>query len=941
MSRGKKSAKSKPKDDLDSTHRLCQHCHQYKLRRGFPQHQQFCAATLAIEPPSKRPRLSHQTSQEVLGPDTDTINDTVHEPQDTVNPPSLLDSEDTEPQQPLHAPALPQVYIKVLPHPHSPLPITITPLDAPSGQAGTTFIPKPSNKPWAPFRTLEDFEITEFAVTTMLKKEKVNTLLAGVNERWTTGGSKVTLHRYEDMQESLEYARAYVVQFTSDEVTVPYKGEMHTFKFEYRDPWKYVLSLVRDESLAPLHCWNAVKKFYCEDGKEERVIDEPNTADTWWGVDSELPEPDPYPHCFLPLHFWLDKGLVTSRVKAYPMILRPAWLPREIRNGSGNGGGVLLGYMPMVKDPADPSDRKTAETLEFAQFKRNVYHKVLGRVFEPLRLPSHHGEAHCCGDKVVRILHPGILIESQDGEEATYFCACRGSLANVPCTKCLAPKSELHRITKRFPLRTPETMKEALQKARQAPNKTQKDKILQDFGLHDIDHFLWNYRFSDPYAASSYDTLHSDDIGKWGKHLWPLLLSVLEEAGRKGRFAANLAMFPRWANLKHFDAVTTSDIKDGQAYLDILKCVLPCIVQLLPRGSALVHCIRAYAKYRMLVGMHCMPESRRQHLIRSVSIYEKSTEKVNQDHDKNFAFPKNHATGHVGDEILNKGTTDNMTTRTGEGFQQEAAEAYAQTNKKQAEHQMARIDETQEIVARIRMLIDNDKKAPELQETQSDEDEGDLTELSEQPRSQTGPWEPPQTISGAPPHWKFGSPSQRAESSDLESISEDSHFVGFDEKLRTFLLEVVPEERLRFEDTIECAYIHYQSREDWSLARDIIRCNKLFHGRERFDCVVVNMDLPGLVVARVRALLRCKLPSGKVLDLAIVKMLSRTQSWKPNTVWSGCEVHEEDKNPSFILMDYIVRGCLVSPTFDSKAPHMFYLVDTVDEDMFLRASNIF
>ncbi len=30
------------------------------------------------------------------------------------------------------------------------------------------------------------------------------------------------------------------------------------------------------------------------------------------------------------------------------MVLRPAWLPRRIRNASGNGGGVLVGYMPMV-----------------------------------------------------------------------------------------------------------------------------------------------------------------------------------------------------------------------------------------------------------------------------------------------------------------------------------------------------------------------------------------------------------------------------------------------------------------------------------------------------------------------------------------------------------------------------------------------------------------
>ena len=62
-------------------------------------------------------------------------------------------------------------------------------------------------------------------------------------------------------------------------------GKVQTFTFEYWDPWKWILSLVQDESLAHLNMWNLVKKYYCHKDYEERIYDEPNTAETWWGID--------------------------------------------------------------------------------------------------------------------------------------------------------------------------------------------------------------------------------------------------------------------------------------------------------------------------------------------------------------------------------------------------------------------------------------------------------------------------------------------------------------------------------------------------------------------------------------------------------------------------------------------------------------------------------
>ncbi len=64
-------------------------------------------------------------------------------------------------------------------------------------------------------------------------------------------------------------------------------------------------------------------------------------------------------------------------------------------------------------------------------------------------------------------------------------------------------------------------------------------------------------------------------------------------------------------------------------------------------------------------------------------------QKVEQEYGKNFDFLKQHASSHVFQDIRAKGTTDNSSTRTGEGFQQEAAQAFEQTNMKNAEHQVS------------------------------------------------------------------------------------------------------------------------------------------------------------------------------------------------------------------------------------------------------------
>jgi Plavaka transposase len=104
-----------------------------------------------------------------------------------------------------------------------------------------------------------------------------------------------------------------------------------------------------------------------------------------------------------------------------------------------------------IADPGDPADRNSARTLEYANFKRNVYHKVVDVIFDPMKGASYNGMALYCGDKIKRVLYPGIPIEALDGEEACSACACRAALANYPCPRCLVHHNQLDMIDKKYP----------------------------------------------------------------------------------------------------------------------------------------------------------------------------------------------------------------------------------------------------------------------------------------------------------------------------------------------------------------------------------------------------------------------------------------------------------------------------------------------------------
>ncbi|KAF8582945.1 hypothetical protein K439DRAFT_1349884, partial [Ramaria rubella] len=553
------------------------------------------------------------------------------------------------------------------------------------------------------------------------------------------------------------------------------------------------------------------------------------------------------------------------------------------------------------------SENDSTDSVKLAQFKREVYHKVLAVIFRSIKRCSRSGETVTCGDDITRVTYPGFLVQSVDGEEACTTCSTQGTQAKHPCPQCLILKEFLHLLTKQFTPRTQKSMQEVYLQARNTASHAAAEDMLRNVGLHLIKNFFWRVRNYNPYRAFSWDMLQAFDSGDWGKHQWPLTLEILSPADQT-HLAKNMRQMPRWRGLKHFNAVSTTDFADGNSYRDILKCILPCLVNLMPRNSSLVHCIRICACLCMIAGLHAITEPQIQYISECLAKYEQYCAHVMKEYGKNYNYPKHHGLTHLAQDLQRKGATENYTTRPGKGFQQEVQQAYDQTNFRDTEQQMVHIDENQEAMARIRTAIDlHDKRLQQVSAAENATDDG----------------EPPPEPEHSDQHWALGARQKKVYAHQVQEQKIGILAFCFEKYILSLIIVQIT--------LYQCIYLNYRSLEDWTVKQDILRCNLCFYGRERYDCVVINTE--PMTSGRLQYVFSCEDSSGKRSDLALIRIL-HPSAWIPATKWEGCTVVEE-KNYRFVMLKYLLRGCHMIPTFEKKVGR-YYLNDLVDGDAFLR-----
>lgn len=134
--------------------------------------------------------------------------------------------------------------------------------------------------------------------------------------------------------------------------------------------------------------------------------------------------------------------------------------------------------------------------------------------------------------------------------------------------------------------------------------------------------------------------------------------------------------------------------------------------------------------------------------------------------------------------------------------------------------------------------------------------------------------------------------------------------------------------------------MHYESTADWKLATDYLRCNPSFHGKERRDCALIRtLDKDGRDKnIFVKILCMFKHTVGNcTLDLALVlpmdALIGPRRRMDRELRLTRLRARPASSS-EFITLHSIIRGALLVPDFAHDGD--YFLVDTVDTDMFLR-----
>ncbi|KAJ6472802.1 hypothetical protein DFH09DRAFT_1110153 [Mycena vulgaris] len=675
-----------------------------------------------------------------------------------------------------------------------------------------------------------------------------------------------TLNSHADMDRSWDLASKKCTEFERFDVLVPYKGVDHGFEMYARPLWDWSLDLIQDPHLADFFMWDAEKVFRYN-GTEY----------------SQLPKGPKIKTC--PFIIYADKAKLSSfgTQKGYPIVARLANL---------------------VVSEDEPETGKPG----YVNFKNAVWHKSFYKLLESIVGPSKTGAWVTCGDRVERCLYPIILILASDYEEANVD---QSDVAQLPA------------------LRTSQQSQDIVNQAREL-NAEERETLLKDHGLRNVDNVFWNVAYSDPHYASSFEHLHGYASGLWGKHLFDQVKKHVER--HPGRVASKIdrqfKVLPRWRNLNHFDSVMGTAFNDGSKHEDVSKQILLACHNLLTDtiDLALLKVIRSYQE----LNMH------------GTAFISACTD-ADFDEDKNWNFPKMHGHTHVFDDIERKGVARNFGTKIDEAMHGSARSAYLrQTNFKNVAPQILKSEHRRLICKYIWDQLNDLDQLWRREWEGSGEDESPPEDIELLGHELLG-------------NAALGSVQSLISLGDLEQQMKDlkdSAFEKFRINLSKFLtvwlptyghplpggkaVSLGPEDKITPHRFLK---VSYQSLDDWADEEDYLRCSPSFHGHPRFDGALVKTTAQDIFVKLIYVfkITLGEQPNEKTYPFALVQPLDALKG-RVTAKEKALKLIRVRAKPraaaEFISAYSIIRGAVLAPEFEREGD--YNVMDVVDGDMFLR-----
>ncbi|KAG9087457.1 hypothetical protein FS749_002904 [Ceratobasidium sp. UAMH 11750] len=787
--------------------------------------------------------------------------------------------------------------------------------------------------PWWPFITHADFRFARVALASGINAAQINEYLS-------------IHHLASDCPLTLRNAKElHTIQARAEHLLAPYREVQYSVPLRATNPkdcvdftvWimplmDWILQLVLDLQVQKDLRFDSVEKFRLTDGEWVRFVDEPWTADDWPKLQETLPEDG----LLISIILYADKALASSwgTKKLYPVIARLANLPRQVRNGRGVGGGRVVALLPVVEKASDYGLGVTS----FANFKCNVWHRGVEKLLDTIRLEAKFGyavelELHRALnlEKKAWRLFPAIPIISADLEEQYAMGCQRGTNALCSCPRCLQSGDLLFDLSRSAKYRNFGDFIKMMERAKHM-NVGKTEAMLREYSYRPVENaFSTLGERTDLFRALSYDTLHNDDLGRWGSHIWPMLKEFIDancSQSISAEFEAKIAAVPPWPDLNHFPNALSMGFSDGTKYEDLLKVVLHGSMALPAQASSLVALVRKQAELRVLASLDVHTEDTLALGRKVVSDFYKISLECTKKYGKNFNFPKMHMVCHLFDDVWNKGGTANFSTKPNEQMHGKLRRAYGVSSKK-----LLTVDS--EVLHTTHAAAVYELIAAEIEEWQASQveelDEHDETDDETDPDSVV--------------HVTLRSRDKTTSTELLEDKHANNPACrNLDTRIHDIIDELVPSfiqptDKLKVRECHQLR-VQYESQVDWCLHRDILRCSPMVYNKPRYDCVFVNHE-DGIRLARLHLLLECKASANlsETIFLALVSYFEPVlRSIGVIERATGFRRYRQlaPSKSELIPLRSIVRGALLVSLLDPANKEDFLANDLVDQDMYLR-----